>query len=115
MKVGHFHPFVSHPLPAEVEEAFDELPIEVGRSVAYEGGTLLAYVLCLFYSRAMLDSNPLPVSRAAIASAILSTSVVTRLGLACSSEPLRERSADELAGEIIERLMAEAAQLTLAL
>ena len=70
----------------------------------------------MFYPMAMPDSHPLSaLSRSAIASAILSTSPVVRLGLACPSEQLRERAADDLAGEIIERLKADASQLTLAL
>lgn len=64
----------------------------------------------------MPDSLSEPaLSRAAIASAILSSSPVVRLGLACPSEPLRERAAHDLAGEIIERLKADFDQLRLAL
>jgi hypothetical protein len=62
----------------------------------------------------MPESSPLP-DPASIRAAILATSIVTRLGLACPSEQLQERAADELAHEIIERLKAEASQLQLAL
>lgn len=76
----------------------------------------LANVLFLFYSAQMSHESPPPaLSRSAIASAILSASPVVRLGLACPSEQLRERAADDLAGEIIEHLKAEACQLRLAL
>lgn len=53
--------------------------------------------------------------KAAIAAAILSSPIVTRLALACQSERLRERAADTLADEIVERLVVGADQLTLAL
>jgi hypothetical protein len=61
----------------------------------------------------MLDSPTLPVQRALIARAILSTSAVTRLAIAAPSEALRERAADDLAQEIVESLLTEANQLKL--
>jgi hypothetical protein len=61
----------------------------------------------------MPDSTTLPAQRALIARAILSTSPVTRLGIACPSERLRERAADDLAQEIVDRLLIEASQLQL--
>jgi len=63
----------------------------------------------------MPESSPTPAQRALIARAILSSSPVTRLALACQSDQLRERAADDLAREIAERLEAEANQLPLAL
>jgi hypothetical protein len=62
----------------------------------------------------MPDSPLLPAPET-IADAILSTSLVTRLGLACPSESAQQRAAGELAREIVERLQAERDQLTLAL
>ncbi|THD35698.1 MAG: hypothetical protein E7773_10145 [Sphingomonas sp.] len=62
----------------------------------------------------MHDSNPLPAP-AVIAAAILNASAVTRLGLACPSEQARQRAADDLAHEIVERLKVERDQLRLAL
>ena len=59
----------------------------------------------------MPDSPPLPAC-ASISAAILSASAVTRLGLACPSEKARQRAADDLAHEIVERLKAERDQLT---
>jgi hypothetical protein len=60
------------------------------------------------------DSLPLPAP-AIIAAAILSASPVIRLGLACPSEPARQRAADDLALEIVERLRIDRDQMTLAL
>ncbi len=62
----------------------------------------------------MSDSPPTPAQRALIARAILSSSPVTRLALTCPSDQLRERAADDLAGEIVEHLV-KADQLPLAL
>ena len=62
----------------------------------------------------MSESSPLP-DPASIRAAILASSLVTRLGLACPSEALQERSADELANEIAERLKSDLSQLKLAL
>lgn len=58
--------------------------------------------------------TPAP-DKAAIAAAILSSPIVTRFALACQSEQLRERAADKLADEIVDRLALGADQLTLAL
>jgi len=62
----------------------------------------------------MPESLPLP-DPASIRAAILASPTVTRLGLACPSEQLRERAAGDLAREIVERLQAEQDQLRLAL
>ena len=62
----------------------------------------------------MPDSSP-SLDPASIRAAILASSPVIRLGLACPNEQLRERSADELAHEIIDRLTADASQFKLAL
>lgn len=62
----------------------------------------------------MSDSTHLP-DFASIRAAILASSPVTRLGLACPSEQARERAADDLAHDIVERIKAEHDQLTLAL
>ena len=63
----------------------------------------------------MPDSVPLPETATIISAAILQSSAVTRLGLACPSEQLRERAAADLAAEIVARLSAEARQLKLGL
>ena len=63
----------------------------------------------------MPDSFPLPDAATLISAAILQSPAVTRLGLACPSEQLRERAADDLAQEIIARLRADADQLKLSL
>lgn len=62
----------------------------------------------------MPESIPLPAP-AMISAAILSASPVTRLGLACPSEQVRKRAADDLAREIVEHLKADFDQLRLAL
>lgn len=68
------------------------------------------------FSRIMATRFEIPApDKAAIAAAILSSPIVTRLALACQSERLRERAADSLADEIAERLALDASQLTLAL
>ena len=76
--------------------------------------TPLANVPVPFYFPGMPDSLPLPAP-ATISAAILSASAITRLGLACPSEQARQRAADDLANEIVERLKAERDQLSLAL
>lgn len=63
----------------------------------------------------MIDSNPVPQVATVIVSAILQSSPVTRLGLACPSEQLRERAAADLANEIIACLASDASQLQLSL
>jgi hypothetical protein len=63
----------------------------------------------------MVDSIPLPQVATVIASAILQSSPVTRLGLACPSEQLRERAATDLATEIVACLASDASQLKLSL
>lgn len=63
----------------------------------------------------MPESLPIPEQRALIARAILSSSPVTRLALACPNEQLREQAANDLADEITERLGFAADQLPLAL
>ena len=63
----------------------------------------------------MPDSIPLPAAASVISAAILQSPTVTRLGLACPSEQLRERAADDLAQEIVARLRADADQLKLSL
>jgi hypothetical protein len=60
----------------------------------------------------MPDSPSLPAP-ATISAAILSTSAVIRLGLACPSEQARQRAADDLAQEIVERLKIERDQFAL--
>jgi hypothetical protein len=62
----------------------------------------------------MPDSFPHP-DPATIRAAILASSPITRLGLTCPNETLQERSADELAREIVERLKADHSQFKLAL
>jgi len=74
----------------------------------------LPAVLFSFYICVMPDSSPLPAP-ATISAAILSASAVTRLGLACPSEQARQRAADDMALEIVERLKAERDQLTFTL
>lgn len=63
----------------------------------------------------MLIDSPPPASQAAIAAAILSASTFSRLAIAAPDARLRERGAEDLAREIIERLASDASQLTLAL
>jgi hypothetical protein len=63
----------------------------------------------------MPDSFPPPEAATVISAAILQSSAVTRLALACPSEPLRERAAADLAQEIVERFVADASQLKLSL
>lgn len=72
------------------------------------------HVLTLFYTIRMPDSIPLPAA-ATIADAILAAPAVTRLGIACPSDRLRERAADDLAKDILARLTTDANQLPLAL
>ena len=67
----------------------------------------------MFYILRMPDSLFDPAADA-IRSAILSASAVTRLGLACPSEAARERAADDLTQQIVERLKLERDQLRLA-
>jgi len=62
----------------------------------------------------MPAESPLPTP-ATISAAILSASAVTRLGLACPSEQARQRAADDMALEIVERLKSDWDQLKLAL
>ena len=68
----------------------------------------------MFYMARMLDSALEPAA-GAIRSAILSAPAMTRLGLACASEAERERAADDLTQQIIERLQVARDQLRLAL
>ena len=63
----------------------------------------------------MPDSSTPLDQRVLIARAILSTSPVTRLALACQSEQLREYAADELADKIAATLNIPSNQLPLAL
>jgi hypothetical protein len=63
----------------------------------------------------MPDSLPLLATETVIAAAILQSPAVTRLGVACPSDRLRERAAANLAREIVAKLVADASQLTLSL
>jgi hypothetical protein len=69
----------------------------------------------MFYILNMPDSLPLQVTETVIAAAILQSPAVTRLGLACPSDRLRERAAADLAQEIVAKLITDASQLKLSL
>ena len=75
----------------------------------------MIFVRLLFYLLVMPESFPPPEAASVISAAILQSSPITRLGLACPSEHMRERAAADLAQEIIARLIIDASQLKLSL
>lgn len=61
----------------------------------------------------MPESLITPITATVITDAILQSPAVTRLGLACPSDRLRERAAADLADEIIAKLTVDASQFKL--